>query len=286
MNNIVKTGILMAAITALFMGIGGMLGGRSGMLMAFLFAAVTNFFSYWFSDKLVLKMYRAQEVDASTAPEFYAMVQELASRASLPMPKVYIIPEDQPNAFATGRNPQNAAVAATTGIIQALSARELRGVMAHELAHVKHRDILISTISATMAGAISALANFLLLFGGRDNNGNSNPIATIAMAILAPIAASLIQMTISRTREYAADKGGAEISGDPLALASALQKIENYAKNLSMRTAEMHPETGQMMIINPLASTKRDSLFSTHPNTANRIEKLQQLARAQSNSLI
>lgn len=286
MNNIVKTGILMAGITALFMGIGATLGGKSGMLMALLFAAGMNFFSYWFSDKLVLKMYRAQPVDAATAPEFYAMVQELSARAGLPMPKVYLIPEDQPNAFATGRNPQNSAVAATTGILKALSARELRGVMAHELAHVKHRDILISTISATMAGAISALANFLLIFGNRGNNGNSNPLATIAMAFLAPIAAGLIQMAISRTREYAADKGGAEISGDPLALAAALQKIENYAKGLPMRTAEMHPETGQMMIINPLAGGKRDSLFSTHPSTANRIEKLQQLAREQSGSLI
>lgn len=286
MNNITKTAILMAAITALFMGLGSALGGKQGMFIALIFAAGMNFFSYWYSDKLVLKMYRAQEVDASSAPEFYAMIQELASRASLPMPKVYIIPENQPNAFATGRNPEHAAVAATSGILQALSARELRGVMAHELAHVKHRDILISTISATMAGAISALANFLLLFGGRDSNGNSNPMAGIAMAVLAPIAAGLIQMAISRTREYAADRGGAEISQDPLALASALQKIENYVKGMPMQAAEMHPETGQMMIMNPLACNKRDSLFSTHPSTANRIEKLQQIAREQSSSLI
>lgn len=286
MNNITKTAILMAAITALFMGLGSALGGKQGMFIALIFAAGMNFFSYWYSDKLVLKMYRAQEVDASSAPEFYAMIQELASRASLPMPKVYIIPENQPNAFATGRNPEHAAVAATSGILQALSARELRGVMAHELAHVKHRDILISTISATMAGAISALANFLLLFGGRDSHGNSNPMAGIAMAVLAPIAAGLIQMAISRTREYAADRGGAEISQDPLALASALQKIENYVKGMPMQAAEMHPETGQMMIMNPLAGNKRDSLFSTHPSTANRIEKLQQIAREQSSSLI
>lgn len=284
MNNIFKTGILMAAITALFMSIGAAFGGQSGMVMALLFAVGTNFFSYWFSDKLVLKMYRAQQVDAASAPEFYNMVQELAANANLPMPKVYIIPEDQPNAFATGRNPANAAVAATTGILQALSARELRGVMAHELAHVKHRDILISTISATMAGAISGLANFLLLFG-RGNN-KVHPAAAIAMAFLAPIAAGLIQMAISRAREYEADKGGAEISGDPLALAAALRKIEDFAKGLPMNTAERHPETGQMMIINPLAGTKRDSLFSTHPSTSNRIEKLQQIAREQSGSLI
>lgn len=280
MGNIIKTAMLMAAITALFMGLGYLLGGQSGMVLALVLAGGMNFFSYWFSDKLVLKMYRAQEANATNAPQLYRIVQDLSQRAGLPMPKVYVINEQQPNAFATGRNPQHAAVAATTGILQVLTERELRGVMAHELAHVNHRDILISTISATMAGAISALANIALLFGGRSNNGNSgNPIAVLAVAILAPMAAAMIQMTISRTREYAADRGGAKISGDPLALASALQKIENYARGISMPEAETFPSTGQMMIINPLSSSKRDSLFSTHPSTVNRIAKLQQIAQ-------
>jgi heat shock protein HtpX len=205
MFNLMKTAVLMAAITALFMAIGSMLGGRAGMMLALVVALGMNFFSYWFSDQMVLKMYNAREVDASTAPRFYTMVQELAQRAQIPMPRVYLIDEAQPNAFATGRNPDHAAVAATTGILKLLSERELRGVMAHELAHVKHRDILISTISATMAGAISMLANFAAFFGGRDSEGRpSNPIAGIAMAILAPLAASLIQMAISRAREFEA----------------------------------------------------------------------------------
>lgn len=285
MGNIAKTAVLMAVITAIFIGIGAAFGGRSGMYLALGFAVVTNFVSYWFSDKLVLKMYKAQEVDANSAPQFYNMVRELAQRAQLPMPKVYIINEEQPNAFATGRNSEHAAVAATTGIMKVLSERELRGVMAHELAHVKHRDILISTISATMAGAISALARFGFIFGGgRNSNSNVHPIFAIAMAILAPIAAGLIQMAISRTREYAADKGGAEISGDPLALAAALEKIDRYARGIPMETAELNPSTGQMMIINPLSSNSRDKLFSTHPSTANRIQKLQDLARLMGSS--
>jgi len=279
MGNIAKTAVLMAAITAIFVGLGQAFGGHTGAIVMLLVAAAGNLFSYWFSDKLVLKMYKAQEVDAATAPEFYSMVQELAQRAGLPMPKVYIIHEAQPNAFATGRNPNHAAVAATTGILELLTARELRGVMAHELAHVKHRDILISTISATMAGAVAALARFALIFGGGNNREGSNPIAALLLAILAPLAASMIQMSISRTREYAADKGGAEISGDPLALAAALEKIEHYAHQIAMPTAEQNPTTGQMMIINPLSAQRRDKLFSTHPNTANRIEKLQELAR-------
>jgi len=225
MFNWVKTAILMAAIMALFGIVGGMIGGTSGMLMALAFGGAMNLFSYWFSDSMVLKMYNAQPVDETSAPQFYAMVRELARQAGLPMPKVYIINEAQPNAFATGRNPEHAAVAATTGIIQLLSARELRGVMAHELAHVKHRDILISTISATMAGAISALANFAMFFGGRDENGRSvNPVVGILVAILAPLAASLIQMAISRAREFEADAGGAQISGDPNALADPLAR--------------------------------------------------------------
>lgn len=281
MFNILKTAILMAAITALFVVIGSMLGGQKGMILALLFALGMNFFSYWFSDKMVLKMYNAQEVDASSAPQFYAMVQELAQRAGLPMPRVYLIQEDAPNAFATGRNPEHAAVAATTGILRVLSARELRGVMAHELAHVKHRDILISTISATMAGAISALANFAMFFGGRDSEGRpSNPIASIAVAILAPLAASLIQMAISRAREFEADRGGAEISGDPAALASALQKIEAYARGVPFQAAEEHPATAQMMILNPLHGGGIAKLFSTHPATEERVARLMQMAQA------
>jgi heat shock protein HtpX len=209
------------------------------------------------------------------------MVQELADRAGLPMPRVYIIDDQAPNAFATGRNPEHAAVAATTGIMRLLSAREMRGVMAHELAHVAHRDILISTISATMAGAISALANFAMLFGGRDSEGRpSNPIASIAVMLLAPLAASLIQMAISRAREFEADRGGAEISGDPLALASALEKIDHYARGIPFEAAERHPETAQMMIMNPLSARGVAGLFSTHPATEDRIARLREFARA------
>ncbi len=276
MFNWVKTAILMAAIMALFGIVGGMIGGKSGMLMALVFGGAMNLFSYWFSDSMVLKMYNAQQVDETSAPQFYAMIRELARQAGLPMPKVYIIDEAQPNAFATGRNPEHAAVAATTGIIQLLSARELRGVMAHELAHVQHRDILISTISATMAGAISALANFAMFFGGRDEEGRSvNPVVGILVAILAPLAASLIQMAISRAREFEADAGGAQISGDPNALADALGKIQMYAEGrIPMGPAEAHPETAQMMILNPLSGGGIQSLFSTHPPTEERIARL------------
>ncbi|NUA27355.1 zinc metalloprotease HtpX [Cupriavidus basilensis] len=280
MFNWVKTFMLMAAITALFIVIGGMIGGRSGMMFALIMALGMNFFSYWFSDKMVLRMYNAQEVDASTAPQFYGMVQELAQRAQLPMPRVYLINEDAPNAFATGRDPEHAAVAATTGILRVLSERELRGVMAHELAHVQHRDILISTIAATMAGAIAALANFAMFFGGRDENGNrSNPIASIAVAILAPLAASLIQMAISRAREFEADRGGATISGDPQALAMALDKIHRYAQGIPFPTAEQHPATAQMMIMNPLSGSGIANLFSTHPATEERVARLMQMAQ-------
>lgn len=280
MFNWVKTFMLMAAITALFIVIGGMIGGRSGMMFALLIALGMNFFSYWFSDKMVLRMYNAQEVDAGSAPQFYGMVQDLAQRAGLPMPRVYLINEDAPNAFATGRNPEHAAVAATTGILRVLSERELRGVMAHELAHVRHRDILTSTIAATMAGAISALANMAMFFGGRDENGNrTNPIASIAVAILAPLAASLIQMAISRAREFEADHGGAEICGDPQALASALDKIHRYAQGIPFQAAEEHPATAQMMIMNPLSGGGIANLFSTHPATEERIARLMQMAQ-------
>ena len=280
MFNMMKTAILMAAITALFMAIGSMIGGRSGMMLALVVALGMNFFSYWFSDKMVLKMYNAREVDETSAPRFYAMVRELAQRAEIPMPKVYLIDEQAPNAFATGRSPEHAAVAATTGIVNVLTERELRGVMAHELVHVKHRDILISTISATMAGAISMLANFAMFFGGRDEEGRpTNPIAGIAVAILAPLAASVIQMAISRAREFEADRGGAEISGDPAALASALDKIHRYAQGIPLHAAEAHPETAQMMIMNPLSGGGLRGLFSTHPATEERIARLMEMAR-------
>jgi heat shock protein HtpX len=279
MFNWMKTAILMAGIMALFGAVGTAIGGREGMLMALAFGAIGNFFAYWFSDKMVLRMYNAKEVDESSAPQFYRMVRDLAARAEMPMPRVYLIQEDAPNAFATGRNPQNAAVAATTGILRALDERELRGVMAHELAHVKHRDILISTISATMAGAISALANFAMFFGGRDSQ-RSNPIATIAVALLAPLAAMVIQMAISRAREFEADRGGAEISGDPRALASALDKIHRYAQRIPLEATERHPETAQMMIMNPLSGGGLRGLFSTHPATEERIERLLALAGA------
>ncbi|MBU3667529.1 MAG: zinc metalloprotease HtpX [Rhodocyclaceae bacterium] len=280
MSNWFKTTILFAAITALFMMIGGLIGGRDGMMMALLIGGGMNFFAYWFSDKMVLSMYNAQPVDETSSPYLYNMVRDLAARAQLPMPRVYLIDEAQPNAFATGRNPENAAVAATTGIVSLLSERELRGVMAHELAHVKHRDILTSTIAATLAGAISALANFAMFFGGRDEDGRpANAIVSIVVAIIAPLAAALIQMAISRAREFEADRGGAEISGDPLALASALGKIDAYARGIPFPTAEAHPATAQMMIMNPLAGGAIDSLFSTHPKTAERIARLEAMAR-------
>ena len=279
LGNWLKTSILMAGIIALFGAIGMMLGGKQGMLLALAFGGAMNIFAYWNSDKMVLRMYNAQQVDETSSPYLYNMVRELAGRAQLPMPKVYIIHEDQPNAFATGRNPENAAVAATTGILQMLSERELRGVMAHELAHVKHRDILISTISATMAGAISALANFAMFFSGRDEEGRpTNMIASIAVSLLAPLAASLIQMAISRAREFEADRGGAEIAGDPHALADALLKIDAFARGIPMPTAEAHPETGQMMIMNPLSGGGLRGLFSTHPATEERVARLRALA--------
>lgn len=280
MFNWLKTTILMAAIVALFGAIGMAIGGKQGMLLALVLGGAMNFFAYWFSDKMVLKMYNAQEVDAASSPYLYNMVRELTQRAGLPMPRVYLIDEAQPNAFATGRNPEHAAVAATRGILQLLSERELRGVMAHELAHVRHRDILISTIAATLAGAISMLANFAMFFGGRDSEGRpANPLASILVMFLAPLAAALIQMAISRAREFEADRGGAEISSDPNALADALAKIDTYARGIPMHTAEAHPETAQMMIMNPLSGGGLRGLFSTHPATEERIARLRALAR-------
>ena len=277
LGNWFKTGLLMAAIMALFGMVGGVLGGGQGMLLALLFGFGVNLWAYWFSDSMVLKLYRAREVDATSAPQLYNTVAELAARAGLPMPKVYLIDEAQPNAFATGRNPEHAAVAATTGILQLLSARELRAVLAHELSHVTHRDILTSTITASIAGAISTLANFGIFFGGR-NSDNRNPLVALVVLILAPIAAVLIQLAISRGREYEADRGGAELSGDPRALADALAKIDRYAKGLPLETAEAHPATAHMMIINPLSGGGISGLFSTHPPTEERIHRLLAMA--------
>ncbi|MDP3742954.1 MAG: zinc metalloprotease HtpX [Methylotenera sp.] len=279
LGNWLKTTVLMAAIVALFGTVGAALGGASGMMIALMLAAAINIYAYWFSDRAVLKMYGAQEVTADNSQfrSYYQMVKQLAENAHLPMPKVYVINESQPNAFATGRNPEHAAVAATVGIMQILSERELRGVMAHELAHIKNRDTLISTISATMAGAIASIAQFGMLFGGGRNGGgerNVNPIIGLLLMFLAPLAASLIQMAISRAREFEADKAGAEISRDPNALASALEKIHHYAHQITNQTAEAHPETGQMMIINPLSGVSFDSLFSTHPKTEERVARL------------
>ncbi len=277
-NNWLKTTLLMAAIVALFGAVGMMLGGAMGMLIALLLGGAMNLWAYWNSDKMVLRMYNAQEVGPVEAPEFYAIVADLARRAELPMPRVYVIDEAQPNAFATGRNPEHAAVAATTGILRLLDTRELRGVMAHELAHVKNRDILTSTISATIAGAISSLAQFGMFFGGGDRE-RPNAIVQIVVMILAPLAAMLIQMAISRAREFGADRSGADICGDPEALASALRKIEAYARGTPMDTAEMHPETAQMMIINPLSGGDLRGLFSTHPATEQRVARLLEMAR-------
>jgi heat shock protein HtpX len=277
-GNWLKTSILMAGIVVLFGMVGAALGGASGMLIALLLAGAMNVYAYWFSDTAVLKMYNAREVDEHSAARFYGMIREMSQNAGLPMPKVYIIDEAQPNAFATGRNPEHASVAATTGIMSLLSERELRGVMAHELAHVRHRDTLISTISATIAGAISSFAQFGMLFSGGDRERGVHPAVAILIMILAPIAAMLIQMAISRSREFEADRGGAEICGDPKALAAALEKIHNYAYRIPLETAELHPETAQMMIINPLSAQGIQSLFSTHPRTEERVARLLALA--------
>ena len=275
--NTVKTGMLLAAMTALFMVIGYMISGPGGALIALVMAAGMNLFAYWNADKMVLRMHGARQVDAATAPELYSMVARLAQRAGMPMPKVYVIDTPQPNAFATGRNPENGAVAATTGIMQMLTADELEGVMAHELAHIRNRDTLTMTVTATLAGAISMLANFAFIFGGRGDD-RPNPLALIGMMILAPMAAAVVQMAISRTREYSADRGGAEISGKPLALASALAKIQAGAQRVANPQAERNPATAHMFIINPLNGQQMDNLFSTHPNTQNRIEALQEMA--------
>lgn len=278
--NTLRTAMLLAAMTALFMGVGYLIGGSGGMVIAFLIAAAMNLFSYWNADKMVLSMNRAVEVDERNAPEYYAIVQNLAGQAGLPMPKTYLIDNPQPNAFATGRNPQNAAVAATTGLLQQLSHEEVAAVMAHELAHVQHRDTLTMTIVATLAGAISMLGNFAFFFGGnRDNNNSLGIIGVLVAMIVAPFAAMIVQMAISRTREYEADRRGAEICGQPLWLASALDKIARGAERIRNPDAERNPATAHLFIINPLSGERMDSLFSTHPNTDNRIAALQAMAQ-------
>jgi heat shock protein HtpX len=274
-----KTAILLAGLTGLFMGVGYLIGGASGAMIALVIAAATNLFAYWNSDRAVLSMYGAHEVDQRTAPDLYNLVGELAGRAGLPMPRVFIMDEAQPNAFATGRNPENAAVAVTTGLMQQLSREELAGVIAHELAHIKNHDTLLMTITATIAGAISMLAQFGMFFGGnRDNNHGPGIIGSIAMMILAPLGAMLVQMAISRTREYAADDMGARISGRPESLASALARLEQAAHAIPNPEAEGNPATAHLFIVNPLSGARMDNLFATHPSTENRIAALREVA--------
>lgn len=275
--NFFKTGILIAAITALFLGVGFLIGGTGGMLIAFVIAIAMNGFAYWNSDKMVLKMYGARQVTEAEAPVLVKLVRDLADRAELPMPKVYIMDNPQPNAFATGRNPENAAVAATSGLLNLLTTEELAGVMAHELAHVKNRDTLTMTVTATIAGAISMLANFALFFGGNRNNAGGI-IGMLAIMILAPLAAMLVQMAISRTREYSADHTGSEICGNPEWLASALQKLEQGAQRYENIPAEKNPASASLFIINPLHGKRADNLFSTHPSTSNRVSRLKEFA--------
>lgn len=280
--NMIRTAMLLAFMTALFMGVGYLIGGTGGMGIAFLIAAGMNVFSYWNADKMVLRMHNAVEVDEKSAPQYYGMVRDLAQRAGLPMPRVYLIKNDQPNAFATGRNPDNAAVAATTGLLNRLTPEEVAGVMAHELAHVQHRDTLTMTITATLAGAISMLGNFAFFFGGnRDNNNPLGIIGVLVAIIVAPLAAMMVQMAVSRTREYSADRRGAEICGQPMWLASALAKIANFSHQIRNDEAERNPATAHMFIINPLSGERMDGLFSTHPATENRIAALRAMSEAQ-----
>ena len=280
--NYLRTAILLAGLTALFMGVGYLIGGQAGAFIAFVIAAGMNLLSYWNADRMVLSMHGAQEVDERSAPELFDIVRNLAARAGLPMPRVYVMDNPQPNAFATGRNPEHSAVAVTTGLLDHMGREELSGVLAHELAHIRNRDTLIMTITATIAGAVSMLGQFGMLFGGghRDNNnhGGLGMIGTLAMVILAPIAAMLVQMAISRTREYAADEGGARITGQPQWLASALVKLDQAAHAIPNEDAERNPATAHMFIVNPLTGQGMDNLFATHPSTENRVAALQELA--------
>lgn len=279
MANFMRTGVLLAAMTALFMGVGYLLGGQTGMFIALLFALGTNLFSYWNSDKLVLSMQGAREISPQSAPDLHNMVAQLAQRAGIPTPKVYLIETDQPNAFATGRNPQNAAVAVSSGLLRTLQPNEVAGVIAHELAHIRSRDTLTMTITATIAGAISMLAQFGLFFGGGNNRDNPlGPLGVLIAVFVAPIAAALVQMAVSRTREYEADRNGAEISGDPLGLASALSKISQVSQRTVNMAAERNPAQAHMYIINPLNGQRMDNLFATHPAVENRIAQLQRIA--------
>jgi heat shock protein HtpX len=274
-----RTAILLAGLTALFMAVGYLIGGPSGAVIALIVAALTNVFAYWNADRMVLAMQDAREVDAHTAPEFVGIVAELARRAGLPMPRVYIMDNPQPNAFATGRNPSHAAVAATTGLLSMLSPDEVAAVISHELGHVRNHDTLLMTVTATLAGAISMLAQFGMFFGGGNRNNNGvGVIGMLAMIILAPLAAMLVQMAISRTREYAADAAGADISGNPAALASALAKIDAAARQIENVPAEENPAMAHLFIINPLSGARMDNLFSTHPATENRIAALREIA--------
>ncbi len=278
--SLLKTGILLAVMTAIFVGMGALIGGQSGMVIAFFMALAMNAFSFWNADRIVLRMHGAQEVDEHSAPDYYRIVRDLAHRAGLPMPRVYVMHAAQPNAFATGRSPERSAVCASTGLLELLSREEVAAVMAHELAHIKNRDTLIMTVSATIAGAISVMANMLqfsMLFGGRDSRGNI--LGVIAAAILAPFAAMLIQMAISRSREYYADRIGAEIVGNPAWLASALARIHQAARGIPMDSAERIPASAHLFIVNPLIGGTIDNLFSTHPNVENRINALEELAR-------
>jgi heat shock protein HtpX len=273
MNNI-KTILLLVTLTVILVGAGAYLGGKQGMTIALVFALLMNFFTYWYSDKIVLKMYRAQEVTEAEAPELFGIVRRLVQKAGMPMPKVYIIQQDQPNAFATGRNPQHAAVAVTTGIMHILSREELQGVIGHELAHIKHRDILIGTVAATIAGAISYLAYFAMFFGHGDDDDGGNPIIALLMFIIGPIAALIIQMAISRSREYAADEGGAQLSGNPRYLSSALRKLHTASQQIPMKAT---PATSHMFIVNPLSGGRLAKLFSTHPPIEERITRLESM---------
>lgn len=269
--NTMKMVFLMALLTVFFVLIGGFLGGESGMLIALVLAAGMNFFSYWFSDKIVLKMYKAQELSRESAPEIFRMTEELTQRAGIPMPKLYLIPGNQPNAFATGRNPQNSAVAVTEGITRLLSPQELRGVIAHELAHIKNRDVLIGTIAATFAGAITYLVQFALIFGRGEGRGG-NPIIALAMFIIAPLAAMLIQMAISRSREFLADETGGKMANDPISLANALRKLQSGADQIPMNAS---PSTAHMFIVHPLKGGIMSKLFSTHPPMDERVRRLE-----------
>lgn len=278
MANFLRTGVLFAVLTALFMVVGYFIGGTSGMLIALVIAAGTNLFAYWNSDKMVLSMQGAREVDQRSAPELYAMLEQLSANAGVPTPKLYLIDTQQPNAFATGRNPQNAAVAVSTGLLNYLQPDEVAGVIAHELAHIRNRDTLTMTVTGTMAGAISMLAQFGLFFGGGNNRDNPlGGVGALLMVFLAPLAAGLVQMAISRTREYQADKDGAEIARDPMALASALSKISQLSQRTVNVAAERNPAMAHMYIFNPLSGARMDNLFSTHPNVENRIAQLRRL---------